>query len=379
MALPPPLPELGDDLDWLVRDYDGFRIFMLEELAARFPQRMRWTPADLEVVIVEVLAAVLDQLSDAADRAAAEAFLETARRPESVRRLLEFIAYNPVARAAQDIARAKAAGELTPPPGESLARQLERYWRLYPDAMEQARRDGPGAIRTQRRMVSLDDYANRLEDHPLVSRAQAWDRWSGSWNTVHVAVIGWLGTALDDDHAGEPGFEYPPKLRAEVDTFHAERGLDPPEWPATPTIRQILLPYLDAYRMAGQEAILQDAVPVGISMSLSVGVSERYFRSEVRRAVEQALGTGPGGFFEPGRLGFGEDLYASDILQAAMGLEGIENACLNRFKKIGNRYADQAATGRIRLDALEVAVCDNDPARPERGYFHLTLHGGLPG
>jgi hypothetical protein len=91
VTLPGPLPGVGDDLDWKARDYDRIRIFMMEELAARFPERTRWTPADIEVVIVEVLAAALDQLSDMTDRVASEAYLETARRPESVRRLLKFI------------------------------------------------------------------------------------------------------------------------------------------------------------------------------------------------------------------------------------------------------------------------------------------------
>ena len=94
--LPAALPKPGDDFDWRVRDYDGFRMFMLEELAARFPERNRWTPADLEVVLVEVLATVLDQLSDMLDRVANEAFLETARRPETVRNLLSFIGYDAV-------------------------------------------------------------------------------------------------------------------------------------------------------------------------------------------------------------------------------------------------------------------------------------------
>ena len=85
---------LGDDFDWLVRDYDSFRRFMLEELAARFPERTRWTPADMEVVLVEVLAAVLDQLSDMLDRVATESYLETARRPETVRRLLALIGFD---------------------------------------------------------------------------------------------------------------------------------------------------------------------------------------------------------------------------------------------------------------------------------------------
>ena len=54
--LPDLLPEVGDDIDWDQRDYDGFRLFMLQELAARFPERRRWTPADVEVALVEVLA-----------------------------------------------------------------------------------------------------------------------------------------------------------------------------------------------------------------------------------------------------------------------------------------------------------------------------------
>ena len=46
VELPPVLPTIGDDFDWDLRDYDGFRLFMLEALAARFPERHRWTPAD---------------------------------------------------------------------------------------------------------------------------------------------------------------------------------------------------------------------------------------------------------------------------------------------------------------------------------------------
>ena len=39
VTLPEKLPALGDDFDWLLRDYDGFRLFMMEQLAARFPER----------------------------------------------------------------------------------------------------------------------------------------------------------------------------------------------------------------------------------------------------------------------------------------------------------------------------------------------------
>jgi hypothetical protein len=125
--------------------------------------------------------------------------------------------------------------------------------------------------------------------------------------------------------------------------------------------------------------VLEEAVEVGIALTLSVQVNDQYFQSEVRRALDRALGTRPGGFFAPGRLRFGEDLWASDLYQLLMGLDGIDNICLNRFKRLGDRFQDETASGRIALEGLEVAICDNDPARPERGYYRLLLHGGQKG
>ena len=113
--------------------------------------------------------------------------------------------------------------------------------------------------------------------------------------------------------------------------------------------------------------------------SFRFACGKNFFQSEIRHAVEQALGTGPGGFFEPGRLNFGENVYAGDIFQTLMALDGVENVCLNRFKRFGNQYPDQANTGEIALEGLEIAVCDNDPSHPERGFFNLKLSGGQRG
>ncbi len=367
--LPAPLAEAGDDFDWRVRDYDGFRMFMLEELAARFPERRRWTPADLEVVLVEVLATILDLLSDMADRVAAEAYLETARRPESVRRLLRFIGYDSIAVAR---ARDQIAGALT---GEAAIKALEDYWRGHPQAMDQAKREGPREIHTQKRMVTTDDYALRLREHPLVSRAHAWKEWSGSWFTIRLAVIASGNRTLDAQGI------YPDDLKPAVVNFHERVGLAPPNLDAAPppTIRMILRPYIDAFRMTGQEVVVQDPVYIGIYMSISARVKSNFFRSEMRHAIGQVLGRGPAGLFAPGRLGFGEDLHVSDVIQALMAIEGIEHVCLNRFKRIGGQYPDRAEAGFIPLDGLEVALCNNDPGDPSGGYYRLTLHGGRRG
>ncbi len=369
VQLPAPLADAGDDFDWLVRDYDGFRMFMLEELAARFPERRRWTPADLEVVLIEVMATILDHLSDMADRVAAEAYLETARRPETVRRLLGFIGYDAVAAAKE---KDQIPGALT---GDAALKALDDYWRAHPHAMAQAKRAGPWELHFQKRMVTTDDYGVRLREHPLVQQAHAWKEWSGSWFTVRLAVIAWGNNELDDEPA------YPDDLKEEIVNFHEGVGLPVPDLDVTPlpSVRMILRPYIDAFRMAGQEVILQDPVFVGIYISISVKVGPNHFRSEIRHAIAQLLGRGPGGFFMPGEREFGEDVYASDLIEVLMSLDGVENVCLNRFKRIGSQYPDRADVGIITLDGLEVAICNNDASDPSSGYYRLTLHGGRKG
>lgn len=361
VVIPGPLPEIGDDFDWLTRDFEGFRRFMLEDLAARFPERARWTPADLEVVLIEAFAAVLDQLSDMLDRVTAEGTLETARRPESVRRLLTLIGVDAVRDA-----------------GVADAQALQKLWEQEPARMDAARRAGPRSVHAQRRMVSLEDYASSLEAHPLVNRAQAALEWGGAWNIVRVAA-----TLLEDSHLDDEVFARAPdpaRLAADLEAFHRDRELPPlAEFPVAVTFRMLLHTYIERHRMLGQDVRLHDAERVGIELALSIRVRPQYFQSEVRREVEQALGRGRTGFFRPGRLRFGEDLYIADVIQALMALDGVENVCVNRFKRLGRQFADQSVGGRIVLSGLEIAVCDNQPGSPEHGYFRVNLHGGRAG
>ncbi len=446
VELPEQLPAVGDDFDWLLRDYDGFRLFMLEELAARFPERRMWTPADMEVVIIETLSVVLDQLSDMLDRSQAEAFLETARQPESVRRLLAMIGFDAVAMAPDAAVIPDATGsegETTTEQHNRLQRfhsalqmfmtdypqaieemtalqqanlnvfvadientdamvlqavqlfldnapefvkrarnlALTRYWNAYPTAMDVARSAGPRAIHTQKRMVTTQDYAERMEDHPLVLHGHAFGRWTGSWNTLYSAVVMQNNIQLDEplNDVTLGSAEKLLLLQNEVDTLYRQINIEIPNWSVEPTPRTVIRPYLDTYRMAAQEVFLVDAEPVGINITLSVRIAENYFQSEVRHVVFATLGNELGGFFEAGGLRFGQDLYGSDIIEAVMALDGVKVVCLNRFKRVGKRYPDQADFGRIKLDGLEIAVCDNNPQKPQRGILRLTLHGGQRG
>ncbi len=196
---------------------------------------------------------------------------------------------------------------------------LHRYWTLYPNAMDIARSAGPRAIRTQKRMVTKDDYAERLEDHPLVRRAHADSRWTGSWQTIRVAVVIRNNIALDqpltDEAAGST--EALTALQVAIEDFNRARDLEAPDWAGPPAARTVLRPYLDAYRMAGQEVFLQDAEWIGINISLSVRVASNYFQSEVRRAVFEAPAPLMG-FAPPIALAN----YASDVIETVMALDG---------------------------------------------------------
>tara|TARA_Y100000310_G_scaffold343244_1_gene449961 strand:- start:1906 stop:3327 length:1422 start_codon:yes stop_codon:yes gene_type:complete len=451
VKLPDPMPLIGDDFDWLTRDYDGFRLFMMEELAGRFPERKNWTPADIEVILVEALAVVLDQQSDALDRMHNEAFLDSARRPDSVRRLLKLIGYDAVyqhyepswssAALVQHLLSYKGivsdefdfsldltqstnlqklllelgkpkdflgtrpninapkvqaqlfdligyhevtslveAVDLDIPEHRLFAtQQLEKQWRDNAHKMDTARARGPRELHTNRRMVTLDDYRERLEDHPAVLRAASTQKWQGSWNTILVTAVLASNANMDEKVESVLSAIALDEFKLQTNQFHRVNQLAPIDWSASLTFRSVLKALVEKFRMVGQEVWLQDATPVGVSIALSIRVADNYFRSEIQQSIKRAMSNEPEGFFEPGRLAFGANLYASDLIEWLMSIEGIEAVCLNQFKRVGKRFADQSGAGVIRLSGEQIARCDNDAKRPAMGFWRMNLHGGQRG
>lgn len=369
IQLPFNLPKIDDDFDWVAQDFDSYRLFMMEEMAARSAERKNWTHADMEVVIIELLAAALDRMSHALDTIQQERFLATARRPESVRRLLALIGYD-----------APAEAGLLEEGGENRREaniKLEDAWREKPELMEYARTQGPRSIFQQKRMVTIADYAARLSEHPLVARAQSKQVWTGSWTTIYVSVLAEKSRGLDDKlEVGEDKLSQ--QEWGAVLTFHRKRGLIKPEVDHKPRLRQVLRYYLDAYRMIGTEVMMEAAKEVPITFQMSVRVKSNYYRSEVRHALERAFSTEQGGFFEPGRRPFDIDLLGSDLIETALGIEGVETACLNRLKHVDKKYPDRVNEGFIPIRSDEVAICENRPGIPNRGYFRLAFHEDAP-
>ncbi len=359
VTLPEPVPKIGDDFDWHQRDFESFRLAMLLDLQNRFPERKRWNEGDLELVLIEILAAQLDLLSDMADRVSAESYLLTARRLESFLAWLSFINYKPWE--------------------ERQLESVEQLIKLYqdePHQMEIDRRLGPASIRRQQRMVSSDDYGNQLSAHPLVLRAYTRQHWNGSWLELNVVVALFKDWRLDD-RLGTNERTLSNKMKQHISNFHAQWKLREPQWQANPTIRELLSDYLRRYRMAGQSVALQDVIPVGLIVEITVFMDERYFQSEILREVKRELGTGPDGFFRPGRLAAGQDIQLSDIYQRVMKLDGVVDMQMRRFARMDSSLvSNQSEIPQfIVIDPDELAMCNNKGA----GVLQVHLQGGRRG
>lgn len=88
-AQAPPAPEI----DYLAKDYATFRQLLLDRLAVTMPNWRERSPADLGVVLVEILAYAADHLSYQQDAVATEAYLGTARLRPSLRRHARLLDY----------------------------------------------------------------------------------------------------------------------------------------------------------------------------------------------------------------------------------------------------------------------------------------------
>lgn len=239
-----------------------------------------------------------------------------------------------------------------------------------PEALASAKLLGPYQLRTQNRAVVPADHEASLAAGvwigptrwvPVQSRARL--RHTGSWNTMVVSV----------DMPGRQPLA------------------------ATPGLRDALEALLQARKMAGIDVRVEDARYCALHIGLKVEVDPQHFARDVRTAVERALvGLRAGAmvgplagapadtlpFFGPGRFGFGQAVYLSDLYAAVSAIEGVASVAVTRFKRLGDRYPDNEAAGLIPVGALEVARCDNNTRTDEttnNGVLFVSTCGGKEG
>lgn len=164
----PAEPEPAPEIDYLARDYAGFRQLMLDRLSVLAPDWTQRSPADLGVVLVEALAYSADHLSYQLDAVGMEATLATARRRTSARRHARLVDHRPHdgsnARAWVQVRAALGQSGVELPAGTQLLTRVTQLGPLVPPGtptFRQAMAAGPTVFETMHDAV-LDSGRNDL-------------------------------------------------------------------------------------------------------------------------------------------------------------------------------------------------------------------------
>ena len=91
-SFPAPMPV--PDIDYLAKDYDSFKHTLITAMQQRVPHWQPTSEADLDQVLIDLIAADADELSDYQDRTLNEAFLATARKRVSLARHARLMDYH---------------------------------------------------------------------------------------------------------------------------------------------------------------------------------------------------------------------------------------------------------------------------------------------
>jgi len=236
----------------------------------------------------------------------------------------------------------EAIGHVVAPGVVGVRNPLPAQGGIDPQPVSEARLYAPQALRRQERAVTTDDYSTMMERQPSVQRAVATRRWTGSWYTIFITVDR-RGTATID-----PAFE--DELRA----------------------------FIERYRMAGHDVEIDAPVLVPLDIELHVCAKPGSFPADVEQRLLDVfsagrLSGGATGFFHPDRFTFGQPVYLSAVIAAAMAVPGVDYVSPVRFQRLGRPAAGEIANGRISIARLEIARLDNDPNAPENGRLRIDV------
>ena len=218
---------------------------------------------------------------------------------------------------------------------------------INPESIEDIRKNAPQAFRIQERAVTEADYAEvtQRQTDLLIQRAAATTRWTGSWRTMFVTADRLNNLAVD----------------ADFETSLRDR--------------------LERYRMAGQDLEVDAPQFVPLEIEMMACAKPDYFRSDVKAALMRAFSSnaqadGTRGVFHPDNFTFGQPVYLSRLVEAAMAVEGVSTVTFTKFQRKGMDETASLNKGVLTFARLEIAQLDNDPSFQEHGTFKLEVQGG---
>jgi len=216
-----------------------------------------------------------------------------------------------------------------------------------PENIEEARQKAAYAFREQQRAVTTDDYEELTKKcDPVIQKAAANFRWTGSWHTAFITFDLFGGGNIDN------AFE--------------ER----------------MISKLNRYRLAGQDLEIENPQYVPLEMEMVICLQKDYFASDVIKAILSVFNNGfmpdgKPGLFHPDNLTFGQTLYLSTYYAAAQAIPGIRTVKITKFQRQGHDSDETINSGKLVLNRFEIARLDNDPNYKENGVFNLIVNEGL--
>jgi hypothetical protein len=240
------------------------------------------------------------------------------------------------------IAQSKAVGTT----GLRVRNPLAATGGTEPEPISQIKLLAPQAASTLYRAVTPADYASIAQRNPAVFQAAAVLRWSGLRQAVRVAI----------DPVG-------------TETVSG-------------TLLAAIAAQLETVRSIGQDVEVVPATYVPIDLALGVAVVPGYLQGHVASVLRKVfsnrvLADGTLGFFNPQNLGFGQNIYESNIVAAALAVTGVQTVTIHRLARLLDEEEGLVpAGGVLALNPLELARLDNDPSAPENGRFHVVMSGG---
>lgn len=222
-----------------------------------------------------------------------------------------------------------------------------------PEPMAAIRTAAPQAFRSQRRAVTLADYATAAERYATVQRVHAERRWTGSWHTVYLSV-------------------------------DRSDNLD-----ITPEFESGLRAHLAALRLAGHDLQVVAPIYVPLDIRLFVCACSDHYRADVERALLDSFSAGftsaglPG-YFHPDNFSFGDNILLSPIIARGMAIPGVswigardaQGNLVGHFGRADQPDLEFETDAEIPIAPAEVARLDNDPNYPERGRIRFDVAGG---
>jgi hypothetical protein len=139
--------------------------------------------------------------------------------------------------------------------------------------------------------------------------------------------------------------------------------------------------FIERFRLAGHDVEMDAPSFVALDVELHVCTRPGYFAADVERRLfdvfsADRLADGGTGFFHPDRFTFGQPVYLSAVIAAAMAVPGVDYVTPVRFQRLGRNPQNEIENGRMPMARLEIARLDNDPNAPENGRIRFDVDTG---